>query len=431
MSLLRHKRELSGEILYNDSNNEEVTPLFLKWFKALNLITTFKIKFYQLVSQINNFNNPNPFDCLYNKDNDADFFMYYKPFLFSQSMCVASLFKSKMKSLCDEVKNNHFFQNNLHHYWDLTNDIPIHMFNDSINITELLVLLGKRILKLNEQFDEESCEKLKILFQCIKEPFINSINEISKSDGVNSLKLSLLVSILGFFDYEECKSLSIIKDDYCIPIFNNNCYKLQFNYSTIPFTKATLLKYLLSPLLLEVYDKLLTQKNKKIQNSKLIKLIKDIVYDTHFFFIPNQNETFGYTIENGNIYIEKPAIIGNNIISVFDSATLLSTIYHEISHSLLQKVINLNFFVKHAHIKGFQDLDSGEFIEYLLFHNVKHINRAKALYILDLNQYSQTCEHFFDNFQIIKENKTDSTINFRKKKNKKCNNNKQKVEIYS
>ena len=429
MNLLTKKRRSSRQISNSNKDLKNVFHLFIKWYKDLHLLTAIKKKQFELMDRVSNLTNS--FDLLDQNDDYNSFFNNYTPFVSAQIDFLSKEFQSKQKLLIREVSNNVIYKKLSVQHWDSNDEIPIHFFNNSITVDELLVLLGKRILMLEDHFDMVSCHYLEVLFQKINIQFIKKIKNITKKDGINTLKISLMANIFGFFDYEDCLSLEKISDNYCSPIFPGelNYYRLQLKFSTLAFTKQALLNYLLSPLIVKIYQILLHKKQQQVTTSFLKQLITDIINNTQFFFIPKQIDTFGYTIENGNIYLEKPTVLLSNLIPTLDAATLLSTLIHEIGHSILQRIIKQNFYIEHLKIKNHEHMDSGEYVEYLMFHNEKEINLEKAYYILELQNYYKSRKEFLTGFSKITYTKREKTMKFRKKRGKKCGTWKNAIQL--
>lgn len=415
----RNRTLLNQKTSRNNSQNEkrieqfdnliQIKKDFRFLFKELYILNSLELQKYQL--QLN-LNNKSSFDSLYATKDPLLFHNHFEPIINVQIDKYLEIINNKSKEIIMFIKKNSIFTL-------FKNKFSFHSFGTNISCLEMYIAFCWRIKKIIKNFNSEYIFIINRFFSLVDEDFIDKMDILGKEDGAFSFSISLIYSFFCFFEKEEFKTIECIKSKKISNFFETSPYRLLGpNNTTILLTKQMILQYLKSPTIIEAYLKLFQEKDIK-KNRNQLKIMVSLFLDSFpiFFFRAEKMESFGFLIENGTIYIEKPTSIINKQISLSDSVVILSTIIHEIGHGLLRFASKGN--VKMSTLSN-SSKESGEFVESQLFGNRQRINITHAAYIMNLqNYYNKDLESFSKGFSDIKIDGTE-TITFRKKKGKTC-----------
>lgn len=400
-------------------NIHQIKKDFHFLFKELYVLNSLELQKYQLQLNLNNISS---FDSLYETKDLLSFHNHFEPIIKVQIDKYLEIINNKSKEIKKFIKNNSTFSSFKNQFCDIAHKFSFHSFGVNISCLEMYITFCWRIKEIIKDFTSEYIFILNKFFSLVDDDFIDKMDLIGKEDGAFSFTISLIYSFFCFFGGEEIKSLERINSKTISNFFEvSSPYRLLGpNDTTILLTKQVLLQYLVSPTIVEAYLNLFQEKKIKKNRNQIKKMITKFLENFPvFFFRAEKMESFGFLIENGTIYIEKPISIINNQISLADSAVILSTLIHEVGHGLLRFATKGNMYEKISTLSGSSD-ESGEFVESQLFGNRQSINMTHAAYIMNLqNYYNKNLEKFSKDFSKIKINGTEIT-KFRKKKGKTC-----------
>lgn len=388
------------------------------WLKELYIINCHKLKIIE-ISTINELQITE--SDLFKTRNIELFFTNYPPLKRAQINALQNIINNRLEKLRNEIEFNEIFKDGKKNFWDYKNMYAYHSFGKNITAFELLIQVGWRIIELLSEYTEEDAMKINSFFNVYKENFISQIETCSKEDGKISLITTFIYDFFAFFTEETHLHIQSMQHLKTIPIFTENS-RLHLKISpfkVIPFSKESILPYLLSNTVLSAYFVLLEKKEVPRKRYEIEKMVKTVFEKTHFFFLESKLEIYGCVIENGSIYLRNPKATYLNIIPITESAILLSTIIHEVGHAILKIAYKGNFFQPHPSFSEDDTMDSGSFVETLLYDTNTIINVNQAMFMLDINNYNYNYSKYNVNFNKVQKNKKDA-VYFRKRDRKYC-----------
>lgn len=372
----KRRSNLTLDVIQYEKDEEFVKVEFNSWMKKLKYIAKLSRSIKQLTKSISERNTGQTNIKKLQKKRDEQLLIR----------------KNVMTKLIQSVKKNSIYVLNKDSFFD--GNLPLHRFENSINGTELLVFLGHFIVnRLEVKIDD-------IIFWNFCKTTPDQIYDLlSQRKGKGLIELQLTIIIRFLLSEQYCHVLIMtLSESQVLPLIDN--FEFTINNQSVTVTDELLYSFFYSEVLLHAYSLLLRKKEYAVKTEVIKKYIQHIIDNNKIFIVPYLF-SLGITAENGFIYIR--TINLENVFDLQSSALVFITLIHEVSHFIMRKVMNTNYFEKSRKLDSFPSkYDTGDTFEALLFGNKSKINDEFATFILNKNNYNQSYELFTNKINNIK-----------------------------
>lgn len=318
--------------------------------------------------------------------------------------------ETKMKPIIDNIlhldsqleKQSNFIEFYSNHY---KNNIIEWTYSEK-NIQDLLPISIHTFIKKIE-FNQKRYDKFYFAFHKICSNFDSKIIEqmFQSNNGVIVWKIIVLVFILInpnneiSINMRKAISYSIPQEIYSLQkgikfaILDPKTSTLKrFNFDTI-FVKPFLTSFTLLSCFKKILKDALNFHGKELKiKKKTLKIMIEEYLNQDLIIVVREFPQNGITLADSSIIL-----LINKDADYPSLASVLMTLYHEMTLLLYRKISNTSFFQK-----SFDETqDAGKKVEQLLLGNYNTCHRESCYYILDINNYNNSPNTFLTELSVI------------------------------
>ena len=307
------------------------------------------------------------------------------------------------------------------------NIIPNFIFGNNMSNEKFLELFKYILITINNKKSKNTNE-IKSFFNTIGN---NALYTLLDNKVLTKIKKDLILQYCidrGIYNRRTSMSTKFIielskgvnNSEFCIEEFNLDFIerKASDNSQIFKINKEKIREFLKSEAVLSTVQETLSQiKDNNLNNVQKIILQKkaeEFIDKTKFYKMKmndddNDKKIFSFTIYNGSVFLNEKYIQiandNNDMRGLSALAIIITTIFHEFANFLARVLSNENFNSNYfLSTKNRQINDSGDYMDSLLLGEYLGFYEIDALFLLNLNNYSDSYKLFCQKFKLNKKN---------------------------